>query len=62
MPDADVFGNLSGRTALITGARLKIGYQAALIMLQSGARVIVTTRFPVDAALRCRFRVRGRKF
>jgi hypothetical protein len=44
--------DLTGMTALITGARLKIGYQAALMMLQSGARVIVTTRFPVDAALR----------
>lgn len=44
--------SLEGRTALITGARLKIGYQAALMMLRAGARVIVTTRFPVDAALR----------
>lgn len=43
---------LRGKTALITGARLKIGYQAALMMLRAGARVIVTTRFPVDAALR----------
>ncbi len=44
--------SLAGRTALITGARLKIGYQAALMMLRAGARVIVTTRFPQDAALR----------
>lgn len=44
--------NLIGRTALITGARLKIGYHAALMMLRAGAKVIVTTRFPVDAALR----------
>jgi NAD(P)-dependent dehydrogenase (short-subunit alcohol dehydrogenase family) len=44
--------DLTGMTALITGARLKIGYQSALMMLQSGARVIVTTRFPVDAAVR----------
>lgn len=44
--------SLSGQVALITGARLKIGYQAALMMLRAGARVIVTTRFPVDAALR----------
>jgi len=44
--------SLEGRVALITGARLKIGYQAALMMLRSGARVIVTTRFPQDAALR----------
>src|SRR5262249_49975146 len=36
----------------ITGARLKIGYYAALMMLRAGARVIVTTRFPHDAAAR----------
>ncbi len=38
--------------ALITGSRLKIGYQASLMMLRAGAHVIATTRFPVDAALR----------
>jgi NAD(P)-dependent dehydrogenase (short-subunit alcohol dehydrogenase family) len=43
---------LSGRVALITGARVKIGYQAAVLLLRAGARVIVTTRFPRDAALR----------
>ena len=44
--------DLSGKTALITGARVKIGFQAALMMLRAGARVIVTTRFPRDAAER----------
>jgi len=44
--------DLAGQVALITGARLKIGYQAALMMLRAGASVIVSTRFPVDAALR----------
>jgi NAD(P)-dependent dehydrogenase (short-subunit alcohol dehydrogenase family) len=44
--------DLSGRTALITGARLKIGYQAGLKLLRAGARVIVSTRFPHDAASR----------
>ncbi len=44
--------DMSGQVAVITGARLKIGYQATLLMLRSGARVIVTTRFPVDAAAR----------
>ncbi len=43
---------LDGQTALITGSRLKIGYQAALLMLRAGARVIATTRFPVDSAFR----------
>jgi len=44
--------SLEGQVALITGARLKIGYHSALMMLRAGARVIVTTRFPVDAATR----------
>lgn len=44
--------DLSGQVALITGSRLKIGYQATLKLLRSGATVIATTRFPVDSALR----------
>lgn len=44
--------DLSGQVALITGSRLKIGYQATLMMLRAGASVIATTRFPVDSALR----------
>ncbi|WP_061206572.1 SDR family NAD(P)-dependent oxidoreductase [Leptospira santarosai] len=43
---------LHGQVALITGSRLKIGYQATLMLLRAGATVIATTRFPVDAALR----------
>jgi len=44
--------DLSGHYALVTGARVKIGYQAALKLLRAGAHVAVTTRFPVDAASR----------
>ncbi|MFO0760714.1 MAG: SDR family oxidoreductase [Byssovorax sp.] len=44
--------DLRGRVALVTGARVKIGYQAAILLLRAGARVIVTTRFPHDAARR----------
>jgi NAD(P)-dependent dehydrogenase (short-subunit alcohol dehydrogenase family) len=44
--------DLRGRVALITGSRVKIGYQAAILMLRAGAQVIVTTRFPRDAAAR----------
>lgn len=44
--------SLKGQVALITGSRLKIGYQSTLMMLRAGARVIATTRFPVDSALR----------
>ncbi|HMI90888.1 MAG TPA: SDR family NAD(P)-dependent oxidoreductase, partial [Polyangiales bacterium] len=43
---------LAGRVALITGSRVKIGYQAAIMLLRAGARAIVTTRFPRDAAAR----------
>ena len=42
--------DLSGHYALVTGARVKIGFQASLKLLRAGANVIVTTRFPVDAA------------
>ncbi|MCB0309277.1 MAG: SDR family oxidoreductase [Bdellovibrionales bacterium] len=44
--------SLKGQVALITGSRLKIGYQATLMMLRAGAKVIATTRFPKDSALR----------
>jgi NAD(P)-dependent dehydrogenase (short-subunit alcohol dehydrogenase family) len=44
--------SLEGRVALVTGARVKIGYQASLKILRAGARVIATTRFPHDAARR----------
>jgi NAD(P)-dependent dehydrogenase (short-subunit alcohol dehydrogenase family) len=44
--------DVSGRFALVTGARVKIGFQAALKLLRAGAHVIVTTRFPIDAAER----------
>ena len=44
--------DLNGRTALVTGARVKIGYHASILLLRAGARVIATTRFPVDAAQR----------
>ena len=44
--------NLKGRIALVTGGRIKIGYQMVLRLLQDGARVIVTTRFPRNCAHR----------
>src|SRR5712672_1408362 len=44
--------DLSGHYALVTGARVKIGFQASLKLLRAGAHVIVTTRFPIDAAER----------
>jgi NAD(P)-dependent dehydrogenase (short-subunit alcohol dehydrogenase family) len=44
--------DLDGHFALVTGARVKIGFQASLKLLRAGAHVVVTTRFPVDAAAR----------
>ncbi len=44
--------DLSGRVALLTGGRVKIGYQAGIKLLRCGARLIVVTRFPRDAAAR----------
>jgi NAD(P)-dependent dehydrogenase (short-subunit alcohol dehydrogenase family) len=43
---------LNGRVALLTGGRVKIGFQAGLKLLRAGAALIVTTRFPHDAAQR----------
>ena len=44
--------DLSGRVALVTGSRVKIGFEIVLYLLRSGARVIATTRFACDAARR----------
>jgi NAD(P)-dependent dehydrogenase (short-subunit alcohol dehydrogenase family) len=44
--------DLRGRVALVTGGRVKIGHQAGLKLLRCGAGLIVTTRFPRDAAAR----------
>jgi NAD(P)-dependent dehydrogenase (short-subunit alcohol dehydrogenase family) len=46
--------DLTGQTALVTGGRIKIGYQTVLRLLRDGARVIVTTRFPQDCMERYR--------
>ncbi len=44
--------DLSGRIAMLTGGRKKIGLEIGLMLLRSGARLIVTTRFPNDALKR----------
>jgi len=44
--------DLTGRVALLTGGRVKIGYQAGIKLLRAGAKLIVTTRFPRDSAIR----------
>jgi NAD(P)-dependent dehydrogenase (short-subunit alcohol dehydrogenase family) len=44
--------DLTGRYALVTGGRIKIGFQTALNLLRDGANVMVITRFSQDAAQR----------
>ena len=39
-------------TVLVTGARINLGYHTVLRLLRCGARVIATTRYPLDAISR----------
>lgn len=44
--------DLTGRRALLTGGRAKIGMYIALRLLRDGAHTTITTRFPKDAVRR----------
>ncbi|MFI6938293.1 SDR family NAD(P)-dependent oxidoreductase [Streptomyces sp. NPDC050418] len=44
--------DLTGRHVLLTGGRVKIGFQLALMMLRDGAHLTVTSRFPSDTLRR----------
>lgn len=48
----DASTDLSGRRALLTGGRAKIGMYIALRLLRDGADTTITTRFPHDAIRR----------
>lgn len=48
----DARADLSGRRALLTGGRAKIGMYIALRLLRDGAHTTITTRFPADAVRR----------
>ncbi|MBA2516570.1 MAG: SDR family NAD(P)-dependent oxidoreductase [Solirubrobacterales bacterium] len=48
----DARTDLSGRRALLTGGRAKIGMYIALRLLRDGAHTTITTRFPHDAVRR----------
>jgi NAD(P)-dependent dehydrogenase (short-subunit alcohol dehydrogenase family) len=48
----DARTDLSGRSALLTGGRAKIGMYIALRLLRDGAHTTITTRFPNDAVRR----------
>jgi hypothetical protein len=42
--------SLEGKVAVVTGSRVKIGYQVCLRLLRLGCQVVATTRFPNSAA------------
>jgi NAD(P)-dependent dehydrogenase (short-subunit alcohol dehydrogenase family) len=44
--------DMTGRIAVVTGGRVKIGYYIVLKLLNYGCKVISTTRFPKDSLLR----------
>lgn len=46
--------NLSGKTALVTGGRVNLGFHTVMRLLRCGARVITSTRYPRDAITRYR--------
>ncbi|KPC91337.1 short-chain dehydrogenase, partial [Streptomyces sp. NRRL F-6602] len=48
----DARTDLTGKRALLTGGRAKIGMYIALRLLRDGAHTTVTTRFPNDAIRR----------
>lgn len=48
----DARADLTGRRALLTGGRAKIGMYIALRLLRDGAHTTITTRFPNDAVRR----------
>ncbi|GAA2771894.1 SDR family NAD(P)-dependent oxidoreductase [Streptomyces rameus] len=48
----DARADLTGKRALLTGGRAKIGMYIALRLLRDGAHTTVTTRFPKDAIRR----------
>ncbi|KQY47881.1 MULTISPECIES: SDR family oxidoreductase [unclassified Cellulomonas] len=48
----DARTDLTGKRALLTGGRAKIGMYIALRLLRDGATTTITTRFPRDAARR----------
>lgn len=44
--------DLKGKTAVVTGGRINLGFHTALRLLRCGARVIVTSRYPQDTERR----------
>lgn len=47
-----VIADLSSKVSLVTGGRVKIGFEIAKKLLRCGSKVIVTTRFPEDCLRR----------
>lgn len=53
--------DLTGRVAVVTGGRIKIGFEAAVKLLRCGATVVVTTRFPTGTR-KAKWGRRGRRW
>lgn len=45
----NIYCDLTGKTALVTGGRIKIGYAVCMRLLRQGAKVIAVTRYPKTA-------------
>jgi len=48
----DLKKDQTGKVAIVTGGRIKIGFYTALSLLRNNCRVIITTRFANDALIR----------
>jgi NAD(P)-dependent dehydrogenase (short-subunit alcohol dehydrogenase family) len=48
----DVIKDLTGKIAIVTGGRVKIGFETSLRLLRCNCYVIITTRFAKDAIIR----------
>lgn len=53
--------DLAGRVAVLTGARVKIGFHTGLKLLRCGATLVASTRFPYDCSLRWATALIGRR-
>ena len=51
-PKREQTADLTGRVAVVTGGRIKIGFETSLKLLRSGCTVHITTRFASEAAVR----------
>ena len=58
----NIRANLEGKISIVTGGRVKIGFETAIRLLECGSTVVVTTRFPADALARYKAHVNYNNF